>query len=257
MDIETWVALPAVLISAAALYFTGRATRAASEQTKIQRQLRIDAAQPYVWVDLRADDATGTLVNLVIGNSGPTVATNVRITIDPPLVAIDELKSRTDTAQAQLAEGIRSLAPGRVLTWPLGQGFNLLRDEGRHTYTFTITADGPFGQVPAMSYPVDLSDLRGTLDRPAGSLHQLTLAVKKLTNEIATSRRTEAEDEDFPASEYAIVSPVGVGYLDAPTRPSQSWGLRRVSRLADLPVSVYLADGQPQTVDAIQSALRT
>jgi len=74
VNIEAWVALPAVLISGAALYFTGRAAyftgrvaHAAGEQTNIQRQLRLDAAQPYVWVDLRPDEATGTLVNLVIG----------------------------------------------------------------------------------------------------------------------------------------------------------------------------------------------
>jgi hypothetical protein len=32
-----------------------RAARAAEEQTRIQRQLRLDAAQPYVWADVRPD----------------------------------------------------------------------------------------------------------------------------------------------------------------------------------------------------------
>jgi CHASE1-domain containing sensor protein len=52
---ETWVAIVAALIALAALYFNWRSTQeasraatAAEEQTKIQRQLRIDAAQPYV-----------------------------------------------------------------------------------------------------------------------------------------------------------------------------------------------------------------
>jgi len=36
-----------------------RAARAADEQTKIQQQLRIEAAQPYVWADVRGDEATG------------------------------------------------------------------------------------------------------------------------------------------------------------------------------------------------------
>src|ERR1039457_6502232 len=66
---------------------------------------------PYVWVDVRADDATGTLVNLVIGNSGPTVATNLRVRIDPPLPTIDQLRDRAETAQARLADGIQSTAP--------------------------------------------------------------------------------------------------------------------------------------------------
>jgi hypothetical protein len=69
--------------------------------------------------------------------------------------------------------------------WPLGQGFNLLKDEGPQAYTFTITADGPFGPVPPLTYVVDMSDWRGMLDRPAGSLHQLTVAVKDLTKKIS------------------------------------------------------------------------
>jgi hypothetical protein len=47
-----------------ALYFNWRSARAADnaahaarERTKIQRQLRMDTAQPHVWVDIRADEA--------------------------------------------------------------------------------------------------------------------------------------------------------------------------------------------------------
>jgi HAMP domain-containing protein len=72
----TWVAIAAALIAAVAVYFNfqstraaNRAARAADEQTKIQQQLRIEAAQPYVWADVRGDEATGTLLNLVVGNS--------------------------------------------------------------------------------------------------------------------------------------------------------------------------------------------
>lgn len=191
MNVETGVAVIAALFAGVALYFNGRTTRAArraahaaEEQTKIQRQLRIDAAQPYVWVDVRPDDAMGTLLNLVVGNSGPTVATNVRVKIDPPLPAIDQFEDRVEAAQQLLADGLQSLAPGRIFTWPLGQGFNLLTDDGPQPYEFTVTADGPFGHVPELTYVVNISDLRGALDRPPGSLHQLTLAVKGLAKKI-------------------------------------------------------------------------
>lgn len=180
----------AVLIAAAALYFTGlsaraagRAAGAAEEQTTVQRQLRIDAAQPYVWVDVRPDYVTGRLLNLVIGNSGPTVATNVRIKVDPPLPAIDELKERADSAQARLADGIASVAPGRIFSWPLGQGFNLIKHSGPQAHTFTVNAEGPFGPVPELTHIVNLADLRGTLDRPS-ALHQLTKAVEDLAGKL-------------------------------------------------------------------------
>jgi hypothetical protein len=186
----TWVGVAAVLIAAAALYFTGLSARAASraaktaeEQTKIQRQLRIDAAQPYVWVDVRPDEVTGRLLNLIIGNSGPTVATDVRVKVDPPLPAIDELKKRAEASQARLADGVKSVAPGRIFAWPLGQGFNLIKASGPQAHTFTVNAKGPFGPVPPLTYIVDLADLRGTLDRPS-ALHQLAKAVKDLAGKI-------------------------------------------------------------------------
>ena len=77
MSAEAWIAGGAALIALVALYFTGIAAKAAKDQTKIQRQLRIDAAQPYVWIDLRENTKVGSTLMLVIGNSGPTVATNV------------------------------------------------------------------------------------------------------------------------------------------------------------------------------------
>jgi len=183
MNAGTWVAIAAAVIAAVAAVFNGlytraarqathaaeRAASAAEEQTKIQQQLRIDAAQPYVWADVRPDETTGTLLNLVIDNSGPTIATFVRVRIDPPLPAVDELKERAEAAQAWLADGIRSITPGRTFTWPLGQGFNLLKDSGPQAHTFTIDANGPFGPLPTTTHLVDLADMRGTLDRPSAS----------------------------------------------------------------------------------------
>jgi hypothetical protein len=161
-----------------------RAANAAEEQTKIQRQLRIDAAQPYVWADIRPDDSQGVLLNVVVGNSGPTVAEKVRVKVDPPLPAIDQLQERVKIARTILADGIESLPPGRVLSWPLGQGFNLINDKIPQSYNFTVTANGPFGAVPALTYIVDMGNWRESLNRPAGNLHQLTLAVKEVANAI-------------------------------------------------------------------------
>lgn len=160
-----------------------RGAVAAEQQSEIQLQLRKDAAQPYVWIDVRPDDVTGVLLNLVIGNSGPTIAQNVRATIDPPLEAIDQLKDRTETAQELLAQGISSLPPGRTLVWPLGQGFNILKGNSPKKHTVIVTADGPFGPVPPLTYVLDLMDWKGHMHRPAGSLYLLTKAVENLTVE--------------------------------------------------------------------------
>ena len=180
----------AALAAIAALYYNHksahaaeRSAGAAEEQSEIQRQLRIDAAQPYVWVDVRPDEVTSVILNLVIGNSGPTVATNIRVLIDPPLSAIEQLKDRAQTAQELLADGIRSLPPGRTLVWPLGQGFNILVGNGPQVHTFTIKAEGPFGRLPPQAYSLDLNDWRGVMHRPVGSLHQVATAIEKLAGE--------------------------------------------------------------------------
>jgi hypothetical protein len=144
----------------------------------VQRQLRIDAAQPYVWVDIRPDPQSGVILVLVVGNSGPTVAKNVKVRIDSPFPSIPQLSAAV-AAQHRLAEGFRSLPPGRTLRWWLGQGWELLQPEGEQPHRVTITADGPFGPVPELVYDLDLSEYRGQDPDPQGNLHHLTTAVQK------------------------------------------------------------------------------
>ncbi len=108
----------------------------------------------------------------------------MRLKVEPPLPAIDELRERVETAQALLSDGIGSLGPGRILGWPLGQGFNLIKESGPQAHTFTVTAEGPFGPIPALTYVVNIADLRASLDRPQGSLHQLTQAVQGIARQL-------------------------------------------------------------------------
>jgi hypothetical protein len=70
------------------------------------------------------------------------------------------------------------------LTWILGQGFNLIKDDGPQTYTFTVSADGPYGPIPLSTHVVNLADWRGVTDRPSGSFHELTKVVQDLVVEM-------------------------------------------------------------------------
>lgn len=206
MDAQTWVAVVAAVIAAIALYYGAQSAKAAKqaasagteqaeaakEQTEIQRVIRVDAAQPYVWADVRQDAESGILLNLVVGNSGPTVAKNVRVEIEPPLPTIKEL-GESAAAQERLAAGISSLPPGRIHTWLLGQGFNLLSENGPQRHNFTIYADGPFGPVPPASYIVDLAAWRGHLARASGSLNQVSKAIEGLSRKVEDLRRQAAK----------------------------------------------------------------
>lgn len=186
MTPETWIAGIAAVIALVALYFTGIAALAAKDQTRIQRQLRIDAAQPYVWVDLREDTKSGTSLLLVIGNSGPTIATNVRVNISSALPAEEGTAEMIRIVQRRLETGFQSLTPGREIRWHLGRGFNLLAKTGSHSYRFTINAEGPFGPLEPLVYTVDMDDWREMRDDPDGSLHLVRKSVDRLATRLDT-----------------------------------------------------------------------
>lgn len=183
---ETWVAFGAAGVALVALYFTGLAAKAARDQTKIQHQVRIDGAQPYVWADIRPETGQAGLLRLEVGNSGPTVATNVRITTSVPLPASGQrFEEKARIVERRLAgDGIRSLAPGRVLAWTLGVTHQVVAVEGNPPCVFTIDADGPFGPLETLTYAVDMDDLRQTDARAVGSLHLVRESIDGLTKQL-------------------------------------------------------------------------
>ena len=182
MNSGDWAAVGAVvagLVAVAALIFSIRSTIAseraarsaeraaiaAEAQTEIQRQIQIAATQPYIWVDVREDDGQGVLLDLIIGNSGPTVATNVRARIDPPLPTHPQLEEAAKGLR-QLADGISSLPPGAMIRWHMGPGFSLIKPKGQQPHKITITADGPSGPIPQLNLCSGSSQLPRTT-RPA------------------------------------------------------------------------------------------
>jgi hypothetical protein len=162
-----------------------RAADASQEQTEIQRELSRRGAEPSLWVDLRPDDQQAQSIILLVGNSGPTVATNVVVTFDPPLADTPGLAEPAGTAreaEERLHAGLASLPPGRTLRWWLGLPHHVFEQNRSEplSYTVTIKADGPFGRLEPLSYTIDLNDWRKNWATPPGTLHGVALAVKEL-----------------------------------------------------------------------------
>jgi hypothetical protein len=80
VDAAAVVAIVAAVIAAAAALATFQQATSARQQTELQRQMRVDSTQSYVFVDFRMDKAQAALVSVHLENRGPTVATNVRLT---------------------------------------------------------------------------------------------------------------------------------------------------------------------------------
>ena len=199
------ISIVALVISAFALPFTVWAARAAArqakaahdqtqiqreqvaaarEQTQLQRDLAHEALQPYVWADIQPDMQQGTMLHVVVGNNGPTMASNVRVTFEPPLPADHHESGNVESVERMLASGLRSLAPKRELRWTLGAGFDLLVSEEPQVRTVRVEGDGPYGPLPVLEIQIDISQWRQARDAPNGSLHHVRGAIKDLTKAV-------------------------------------------------------------------------
>lgn len=163
---------------------------AAREQTRLQRELSREALQPYVWADIQPDMQQGTVMHIVVGSNGPTVAQNVRVTFDPPLPAGSQQSDKVGEVQRILASGLHSLAPGRQIRWTLGAGYDLLASSEPQVRTIRIEADGPAGPLPVVEFELDISQWRQARDAPDGSLHHVRGAIKDLTKAVAGVGKT-------------------------------------------------------------------
>ena len=108
-------------------------------QTDLQQAIAEGSSSPYVWGDVRLQFSNGWNLEFVIGNWGPTVATNVRVAIDPSLPTNHE-GAYIDVMHERLREGLSSLAPGRTLHWTLGPSVDLWRVILHHWLTESASA---------------------------------------------------------------------------------------------------------------------
>ena len=155
-------AVAAAVLSLVALPFTIRAANAARAQTELQRQIAAEARLPLLWADLRPDPERRAVMCLFVGNNGPTLARGVRLVVSPPVLPGPTAMS-CEQAQADAAAGISALPPGRVLTWSLGVGHELLAvPDQPEEFTLTLTGTAPDGTALSESFAVRFGDIRHT-----------------------------------------------------------------------------------------------
>lgn len=198
------IAVVSLLLNIAAVLISKSQVTAAKSQTEVQRQIHRDSSQPYVWADIRLNPDDGATLDWVVGNSGPTVATDVTFRVDPPFGEIHPL---TSTAIERMANGIASLPPGRTNWWSLEATYDLVKSTSPQPRTITIDATGPFGPLPTLEYIIDMTDFREANVRPDGSLHLLAEAVdrrpsvKDVTALTGALRRLAEQRADDPPTD--------------------------------------------------------
>jgi hypothetical protein len=152
----------------------------AEDSAELQRKVAEDAAQPYVWADVRISTLNGWDLMFVVGNSGSTVATNVKVNIDPPFPAVSAHEAPyLEPMHTKLADGLASLAPDSILTWTLGPSPDVVNREGPLIHSVRIECDGPFGAVPVSEYDIDLASFRESTSNHSGTLKDITKAIEE------------------------------------------------------------------------------
>ena len=186
--VNTGIAVVAAIAALISALFVLVQTRAMKAQTTLQREIRESAAQPYVWADVRLQSTNGWNLEFVVGNSGPTVATVVCVTVTPPFPNEHESEF-IDAMHAKLASGIASLAPGRTLYWTIGPSPQLVNRAGSLAHTVAIDCQGPFGAVERVEYVIDMSSFPESVAHHAGTMNQIVQAIEKLAKAMPDQRK--------------------------------------------------------------------
>ena len=199
MTPQTVVAIVAIvistLVSARALYQSNVANRLSKKSSELADQARREAADPRVWMDIRPNEEHGGFLMLYVGNDGPSIATNIRITFDPPLAfSVPVRATKVDEVTTLLASGLTSLPPGRRLQWALGVVFEAVPALSPDGYMVEIKADGPSGALAPVRFPLNVADIRYNLAAPPGTLNGISVSLEKATTKIVDAIRVSAKE---------------------------------------------------------------
>jgi len=157
-----------------------------------------------LWVDIRGDDAMGRALVLLLGNSGPSLARNAKVTFDPAPPSTLDIKPIIEI----LERGIASVSPGRTMEWVLGAAHNTVDWDDLNEYKVRIEAEGPFGPIEAVEYVIIVSDLKGSHATPGDNLHAVALQlyeITKATNQLNESiKKLQPVEPPIPMEPEAI-----------------------------------------------------
>ncbi|MFJ6139320.1 hypothetical protein [Kitasatospora sp. NPDC092286] len=206
MDAGDWIAVGAgaiALAAAATSVMQARSAtsaaesakqqaRAADEQVLIARQ-QLDHArkaqqeqnEPYVIVDIQPRDPSSGVLVIVIENIGPSVARNVQINADPPLVS-GWGNDLTEMLRRALGRTIPMLPPGRRLEYLLDNQ-DRFQSDLPSAYRFTVQSEGPYGPVETLEYVVDFSTWAEALvgERPTKKIEDKLGGIERRLNDLA------------------------------------------------------------------------
>ncbi|MEU0674423.1 hypothetical protein ABZ330_16280 [Streptomyces sp. NPDC006172] len=151
-----------VLTAAGTFIYTHQQMKEAKRANELTERAQREQAQPYVIADIRERVPGSQLLCFFIQNTGPTMARDVQLSIDPPLRSTQGEESDANLNRA-VTRKISVLPPGRQLMFMLDVGHRIFSSDLPRTYTVVVNSAGPFGPIEPLTYIIDLDVLRDSL----------------------------------------------------------------------------------------------
>lgn len=101
---------------------------------------RSEAARPYLVVDYHF---RSILMAVEVSNTSGSVATNVRLRVEPPIQSTDSKRTEVLGRVFSDAYSIKQLSPGRAIRWTLDRTPDYISKGMPTNYTVTVTYDDP------------------------------------------------------------------------------------------------------------------
>lgn len=199
-------------------------------QAREARRLRVEAAAPYVIVDIVPSVAWGNILNLVIENVGRTPAHDVSFDFSPPITT--SLKDYDLAGSTLVQDGIPTLPPGRRISALFDVSHERMQADLPMRYEVTVDMLDARGkpQTP-QRYVLDIAPLFGlqrveeySIHHVAKALREMNKTQKKWTGSRGRLNVWVKDEDDHAADERAHHFLTGHG-MTLGRRPVPAWAL--------------------------------
>ncbi|WP_375425258.1 hypothetical protein [uncultured Friedmanniella sp.] len=182
---DQWAAVEA-LATAFSAVITVFAVVFAVVQVLQARRLRREQAQPFVVVDFESSPAWQNAIELVIQNTGTTVARDVHVMFDPPLESTEHHPGYSIADSVLVKTGIPTMPPGKRISALFDISHERKKSGLPLTYSATVTFKDFRGKVQTpLKYVLDLNFLFGLMRFTEYGVHDAARALREMQQTMA------------------------------------------------------------------------
>jgi hypothetical protein len=191
---DTWLGLPstawdgiAAIATVAAFGVAVAGVVLVLRQVRQARDLAEEQARPYLVVVIEESAADWTFTDFVVRNIGQTAARDLRITIDPPYVRVNEFEGNHFMDAAFFSKRTSVLPPDGEIRTYFDSSRNLTAalvagDEATGPFTATLQYRDRLGSEITEAFDIDPYERMGTIRTDVHGLHHIAKSLRAWTS---------------------------------------------------------------------------